>query len=146
MTPVNKIAVDLLFFFYDLQRKNGFSSNSIVRFAGIFEGKIDLQGKGVLCEQLLMIARGSSADAYNALHYLEEKNFLAFKKSTDTAGDLLHGFRVTAYGMDIVEGIDRGPEGKNEFNVTFNVKLADNVSVDSLIKADVGGLLKGLLT
>lgn len=146
MTPVKHIAGDLLLFFYDCQRKNGFAPKNVIRFGGVFEGKIDLQDNSEFGKQLLDVSRGSPADAYNALRYLEEKHFLAFGKSTDTAGDLLHGFHVTAFGVDIIEGIERGPEEKNEFHVTFNIKLADNINVDSLIKAELGSLLKGLIT
>lgn len=144
--PIKQIAGDLLLFFYDYQRKNGFPPKSVVRFGGVFEGEIILRESGDLESRLLEISRGSSADAYNALRYLEEKSFLSFKESSDTGGDLFHGFRVTAYGVDIIEGIERGTEEKNNFHVTFNIKLADNVSIDSLIKAELGGLLKGFLT
>ncbi len=144
--PIKHIAGDLLLFFYDFQRKNGFPPKNVVRFSGVFEGQISLLDRGDLENRLLEISRGSSADAYNALRYLEEKNFLDFKKASDTGGDLLHGFHVTAYGVDIIEGIERGPEEKKEFHMTFNIKLADTVNIDSLIKAELGSLLKGFLT
>lgn len=144
--PIKHIAGDLLLFFYDHQRKNGFSPRSVVRFGGVFEGVINLQGKGDLDGHLFEISRDNPADAYNALRYLEEKGFLDFKKSSDTGGDLIHGFHVTAHGVDIIEGIERGPEERRDFHVTFNIKLADSINIDSLIKAELGNLLKGFLT
>jgi hypothetical protein len=42
-----------------------------------------------------------------------------------------------------VEGVERDNEAKEKFTINFNIKLADNVTVESLIKSEVGSIFKG---
>lgn len=143
MKPVKAIAGEILLYFYTLQRRRGFDSMEIIRFDGW--DNINIPASSQLEKDLLTICKESAADLYNALSYLSEKYLLSFNKSRNSGGDMLHGFKVTAGGMDIIEGIERGPEERNNFYLTFNIKVADNINVDSLIKNEIGSLLKGSL-
>ena len=56
-----------------------------------------------------------------------------------------HGLRLTAYGVDIIEGIEKSDKEKEAFKINFNIKLAENINIESLIKAELGSLIKASL-
>jgi hypothetical protein len=58
---------------------------------------------------------------------------------------MIHGFRVTASGVDIIEGVERDVTAKQNFTINFNIKVADNITVESLIKNELGSIFKGSL-
>lgn len=145
MEPINKIAGRLLLYFYALQRQNAFPSMEIVSFFGIQENKTEMESSSNFVKGMLKVSKKSAADIYNSLRYLKEKRFIDFKEVKTTIGDLLHNIEVTAWGVDIVEGIERSEEEKKKFNITFNIKIADNINIDSLIKNELGSLFKASL-
>ena len=53
----------------------------------------------------------------------------------------MFNFTVTAGGVDIIEGIERGEAERNNFYLTFNIKLADKINVESLVKNELGSIL-----
>jgi len=81
-------------------------------------------------------------DIFNALIYLSDSYFVTYSESKTTAGSHIHGMKVTAKGIDLIEGIERGREEKKEFNVTFNFNIQNNITVESLLKAELGSLIK----
>jgi hypothetical protein len=81
-------------------------------------------------------------DFYGSLKYLDECNLLAFSSGSDTAGEYFLNMRVTAHGVDLVEGIERSDTERNEFNLIFNFNVTNNVTVDSLLKAEFGSIFK----
>jgi hypothetical protein len=143
MKPIKEIAGEILLYFYVLHRKNGFGSMDIIRFSGWDE--ITLPDQPGLSHDLLAICSGSAADLYNALKYLNEQHLLGIRISRDSGGDSMHNFELTAGGVDIIEGIERGQVERANFFVTFNIKLADNINVESLIKNELGSIFKGSL-
>ena len=145
MKPIKEIAGEILLFFYALQRKNAFPIMEIVRFSGIHNNNISIgRGESSFIKDLKNIS-SSASDIYNALRYLEEKRFIDFRESNDTGGDVFHSIRVTAYGVDIIEGIEREEEERKKFYITFNIKLAENINVESLIKTKLESLVKASL-
>jgi len=142
MKPVKKIAGEILLYFYAKQRKIGFDSMEILHFSDWEDIKI--VGQGQIAEDLPKIDK-EAANIYNALQYLKEKNYLDFNASRSTGGDAMHNFKVTAWGMDIIEGVERDEAAKINFTVNFNIKLADNVTIESLIKNELGSIFKGSL-
>lgn len=145
MKTIKKIAGDLLLYFYSLQRQNKLDPAHIISFEGHPGRDINLNDKSEFGENILKLAAGSPIDTYNALKYLEEKAFIDFKKTGTTSGIIIHGTSLTAYGVDIIEGIERGEEEKKEFHITFNIKLADTINIESLIRAELGSLIKASL-
>lgn len=139
MKPIKKIAGEVLLFFYAKQRKGGFESLDIIHFTDWKD--IKMPGDNDITKGLKAIS-ASAADIYNALEYLEDSGYLSYRRSRNTGGDMMHQFRVTAGGIDIVEGIERDEEAKHNFTVNFNIKLADSVTVESLIKNELGSLIK----
>lgn len=141
MEPIKKIAGDLLLFFYAQQRKRGFPDENIIEF-GNAENMGVVVKKSTSIEGIMTVCKGSSTDAYNAIQYLREKSFIECNESDETNGILIYGIRVTAQGVDIVEGVERDKEGRDMFYITFNIKLADNINVESLIKNEVDAIFK----
>lgn len=141
MAPIKKTAGDLLIFLYASQRKRGFSDGEIVEFGNVGEMGV-VTNSSNLSKGLLKAGNESAVDVYNALHYLEEKGFVSFRENHTNISDYFHNIRVTASGIDIIEGIERGEEARDRFHVTFNIKLSDNINIDSLIKNEIGSLIK----
>jgi len=139
MRPIKEIAGEVLLYFYSLQRKNGYGSMEVLSFSGFDE--ITLSDQTTLAKDLLAVCKDSAADLYNALSYLVNKHFITSKVSRSTGGDSMFNFTVSAAGVDIIEGIERGQDERNNFYVTFNIKLADEINVESLVKNELGSIL-----
>ena len=145
MKPIKKIAGELLLYLYSIQRNDASLLLEILSFNRDRDGKINLSEGSKLVENILKITNKSSIDVFNALNYLSGKYFISFSYSENTGGYLFNSIRVTSNGTDIIEGIERGPKEKKEFNINFNIKLADNINVESLLKAELGSLFKAAL-
>lgn len=149
MEPIKTIAGKILLYFYSVQRTeyaklHDFSVSFQMRhFSNPDERspKMERSSTNELLENLLKISNRDN-DIYNALLYLNGSGFIEMKESKDNVGIHLYNFQLSNHGIDIIEGIERGNDEKQIFNVTFNIKVADNVNVDSLVKAEVGSLLK----
>ena len=144
MKSIKKISGDLLLYFYALQRKNAFPIMEVLGFTGIND-KIQIEDNSELTKGILNITNDSTEDAFNALRYLEKDGFISYKEERDSGGYYFHHIELNPKGIDIVEGIERDEIGKKEFHVNFNIKLADNINIDSLIKAELGSLIKNSL-
>ena len=144
MKPIKKIAGDILLLLYAIQRERGSLDTEIISFDRDTKNKAELE-KSKLGKKLLEITEGSIVDTYNAIRYLEEGYFLSFKESNDNMTYNFLNPRVTKIGIDIVEGIEQSEKERNEFYITFNIKLADNINLESLIKNEIGSLIKGSL-
>ena len=129
-----------MLYYYTKQRKEGFVDHSIS-----FEG-INSKTMTSNCSQdLLELADNVPANLYMAFRYLQDKYFLEFKISSDTGSDHFHNFRITSVGIDIIEGIERDSAAREEFTINFNIKLAENINIESLIKAELESILKASL-
>jgi|GEM_PF-1118974 len=138
---IKRIAGDTLLFLYVMQRKGTAIENDVLSFDRGLKNKEQIE-RLKIGRTLLQIANQSLSDVYNSLRYLAEKKFISFKEGNDNMTYNFFNLRVMADGVDIIEGIERGNQEKNEFHIVFNIKIADNLSVDSLIKTEIGSLLK----
>ena len=137
MRPIQQISGDVLLLIYALQRQ-GETGDGIVSLDRRFT-QFESSEFG---QKILAASGGKVIDAYEALRYLEEKGFLYFKESNDNMTFHFINMRVTAFGVDIVEGIEKGDAERKAFQMIFNIKLADNINVESLIKNELGSLVK----
>ncbi|PIX81264.1 MAG: hypothetical protein COZ34_04165 [Candidatus Pacebacteria bacterium CG_4_10_14_3_um_filter_34_15] len=112
MKTLKQIAGDLLLYFYKLQRQDKLEVSHVIVFDNYPGENINLNDKSEFGKTILNLADNSSIDTYNGLKYLEEKSFINFKEDGSNAGILLHGLSITAYGIDIIEGIERGGKRK----------------------------------
>ncbi len=134
----------MLLLFYDLQRKLAFASDIILEFprSDVNPKTITLRNDSEIAKSILAVSNQSAADAYNALMYLKDKRFIFFDERPLNTLEIFINLRVTGAGTDIVEGVVRDDEGRKNFNITFNIKLAENITIDSLIKGELGSILK----
>jgi len=151
MEQIKTIAGKILLYFYSIQRSDYVKLHDFVLEFQMrhFSDKNEKSPKVIhkdneIVQNLLKIA-GDDNNVYNALKYLEDKGFIEMSKSSDNVSDNLLNFSVSSAGIDIIEGIERGKEEKREFNIIFNIKVADNINIESLIKAELGSLIKASL-
>jgi hypothetical protein len=138
---LKKISGDVLLFLYFLQRRYGYCDDGILSFDRKMQIEEQLKNSK-LGSKIIELTENSIPDAFGAIKYLEEKGFISFNESIDNMTYHFINIRVTAYGIDIIEGIERGEEEKKEFHINFNIKLAENINIDSLIKGEINSLLK----
>lgn len=150
MVSIKKIAGEILLYLYILQRQDiGKLKNAMLSFAlwHLPEGKegaqLDRRSETIL--GVSDFDAYTDNDLYNALSYLYESALIDFRDSRDSAGSHLINLKVTSHGIDMVEGIERGPEEKRVFNTTFNFNITNDVTVESLLKAEFGSLIKASL-
>jgi hypothetical protein len=150
MTSIKKISGEMLLYLYLLQRQDvGRLKNAMIRF-GLWhlpEGQ-----EGALMEHRSQTIMGisdfdaySDNDLYNALTYLHDSDMIGYSESKDSHGSILLNLRVSARGIDMVESIDMGAEEKKHFNVTFNFNITNEITVESLLKAEFGPIFKASL-
>lgn len=143
MKPIKTIAGELLLLMYTLYRNEAKLERVTIEF---YDQKADFSAKGIdnLKEDIIQIAE-SPLNAYNGLKYLEESGFIHFDLNISNVWYLLYNLEVTASGIDIIEGIERGEQERDYFYLTFNIQVNNNVNIDSLIKAEIGSLIKAAL-
>lgn len=147
MEAIKKIAGDLLLFFYASQRDSTSIGKIMLSFGIETNEKKELE-KSEIGKKILEISKESLIDTYNAIQYLKEKKFIDIKEGQFTDydnGNVTYNFydlRVSAYGIDIIEGIERGAQEKKDFQINFNIKLTDNLNIESLIKTEIGSLFR----
>lgn len=150
MEPIKKIAGKILLYFYYIQRDDyaslhDFALSFQIRHLPDGVKSPLINNKDQEITQNLIKISGSDNNIYNGLMYLYEKGFINMSKQPDNTCDHILNITVSSIGIDIVEGIERGEEEKREFNINFNIKLADNINIESLIKAELGSLIKASL-
>lgn len=144
MKAIKKISGDILLILYVLQRKRRTIEGESISFNRNMNDKDDLEYTEI--GRILLSATNSRiADIYNVFNYLFEKRFINFDIIHDSENYTYTNIRVTANGTDIIEGIERGEKEKQEIHINFNIKLADSVNLESLIKNEVGSLIKASL-
>lgn len=143
MESIKVISGKVLLYFYALQRSDYTKLHDLVlefqmrHFSdvNIKSPRIN-QKENEVVQNLLKISHNDN-DIYNALKYLGDKGFIEMIKNSDNTSDNFLNFSVSSMGIDIIEGIERGSRERKEFNFIFNIKLADNVSIESLFKASL---------
>lgn len=150
MTSIKKISGEILLYLYLLQRQDVGKLKSAILSFGMWhlpEGKdgAQLERRSETIFKISDFDAYNDNDIYNALVYLHDSNLVEFNDSRDSAGSNLVNLKVTSYGVDMVESIDRGAEEKQNFNVTFNFNITNDVTVESLLKAEFGSIFKASL-
>lgn len=115
-------------------------NNSQIMFSeGVSEIKLENDG---WLEQILRNINNSDNLLYNAIKYLLEKGLIDKKNSKGPMGGLwLNGVHLTAVGIDVVEGVEQGEEKQKVVKSLFNFSFNNNVTIDSLVKAEVGNIV-----
>lgn len=147
MKTIKTISGEILLYLYLLQRQNvGELKGQMLSF-GLWHNSASNEG-ACLNKRSGTIFGSKDFDAYtdndlyNALVYLGDSSLIDFTDSKDNTGSHFFNLKVTSHGVDIIEGIERGEEERNVFNVTFNFNVTNDVTVESLLKAEFGSLFK----
>ena len=142
MKTIQKMAEQLLLSFYVMQSKKGYISQSVIAFEGPSTWKFHT-GESDVREVLTSISAGSVINLKNAFQYLKEKRLIDFQSNGifQEAIDIFN-LSITAAGVDIIEGVDGAETDKRRYQMTFNVKLADNINLESLLKAELGSIFR----
>jgi len=81
----------------------------------------------------LLDINSSSTDIFNAFIFLIGKGFIETRERSTGEAKIYVGIQLTSKGIDMVEGIERGDDGKYEFTVNFNIQVASDMDVEALI-------------
>lgn len=139
---IKETAGKIILYFYQLQRTVPASMPyRQIGFIDKTSGSVSMTSdKKWLTKDLLDICSQPS-DVYNAFMFLIDKGFVRSLERTATGKRVYVGIRVTADGIDTIEGVERGEEGRQNFTNTFNIAIERDTSVDELIKENLSRLL-----
>lgn len=105
------------------------------------ESKPKLEADGWL-KNILHEISDNDAMLYNSFNYLLSKGLVANKNTKGIMGGLLLlGLHITDIGIDIIEGVDQGSTEQKVVKSLFNFNFNTNVTLDSLLKAEVGNIV-----
>lgn len=125
-----------------MQNKKGYISQSVIAFIGPSKWRFH-SGESEVREVLTSISAGSVINLKNAFQYLKEKRLIDFQSNGVFQVQIdIFNLSITAAGVDIIEGVGGAETDKGKYQMTFNVKLADNINVESLLKAELGSIFK----
>lgn len=140
---IKETAGKMLLYLYQLQRT--VPSSMQYRQLGFIDkpdGKVGLTSdKKWLTRDLLDISSQSS-DVFNGFTFLVDKGFIRSQERNTSGARIYVGIHLTAAGIDVIEGVEHGSDGKNVFASTFNIPVGDSMNVETLIQENVGALLK----
>lgn len=147
MVPIKKIAGEIILYLYLLQRQDVAKLKGQMLNFGLWHQPTGASGAQLNNRTDTIFAvcdfdAYTDNDLYNALVYLYDSGLIEYKDSKDNTGSHFFNLKVTSYGIDMVEGIERGEEEKKIFNMTFNFNITNDVTIESLLKAEFGSLFK----
>jgi hypothetical protein len=133
----------LLLAFYLLHKEEGdISGDDVIAFEKDGGWSVSSDNETLL-RKLLSVTEDSALQLKNAIGYLEDKGLIRFSMSGLMNGDFdIYDLELTSTGVDIVEGVSGPQTSKVVYQNTFNVKLADNINLESLITAKLGAEFK----
>jgi hypothetical protein len=142
MITVQKMSEQLLLSFYVMQNKKGYISKGAIAFIGPSRWRFH-SGESEVREVLTSISDESVINLKNAFQYLKDKRLIDFQSNGLFQEHIeIYNLSITAAGVDIIEGVDGAETDKGKYQTTFNVKLADNLNIESLLKAELGSIFK----
>jgi hypothetical protein len=144
--PIKTIAGEILLYLYWMHRKNIAELKNVRLTFGMWRREnVVLDRREATIFSVDKFKDYSDNDLFGALQYLNDLYLIEYKDSPDNTGSNFFNFKVTAHGIQMVEGVEHSQEEKNQFNVTFNFNLENNVTIESLLKAHLGSLFKASL-
>ncbi len=84
----------------------------------------------------------ASIDILNAFIFLIDKGFIESKERATTEARVYVGIQLTHKGIDIVEGVESGEDGRRIFNSNFNINVAEGTTIEQLIDENLSTLLE----
>jgi len=138
---IKEIAGKILLYVYYRCRTNAVEfehyDEIIFNFGSTYK-KVKISGKGQLPRDLQKMGY-SDNDLYEALKLLIKSRHIESLRGR--AGIHLANIQLTPYGYDVIEGIERSSEDKKNFFTLFNIRISNNMNIDSLIKSEIGNIV-----
>lgn len=140
---IQEAAQKVLLIFYRRYTVQGFITEDALEFE--YDNGWEFTTSDSLLEKALKVEVDSSILIKNSLQYLEDKGLITFKTQGLLSSDFLgYQFNLTSTGVDMIEGVGGAGNSRATYQTTFNVKLADNINVDSLLKTELKGSVLSL--
>ena len=140
---IKETAGKILLYFYQLQRTVPLTMK--YRQLGFIDrkngGLYVTSDKKWLTNNLLDI-NPVSTDVLNAFTFLIDKGFIQSLERATGEATIYVGIQLSATGIDVVEGIEGGPDGKQAFTSTFNIQVDGSANIESVIKDNLSILLE----
>lgn len=143
MEKIQEISERLLLALYSVYRDKGeISGDDVISFEYDKEWSVASEHTE-LVKIMLNVSNGSVLNLKSSIKYLEEKRLIKLSRTGSLAGDFdIHDIEITSKGIDIIEGATGPQASRAIYQNTFNVKLAENISLESLITAKLGAEFK----
>ena len=140
---IKETAGKILLYFYQLQRTVPLTmKNRQLGFVDRKNGGLYLTSDKKWLTNNLLDINPASADILNAITFLIDKNFIQSLERTTGEAKIYVGIQLSATGIDIVEGIEGGSDGKQAFTSTFNILVDGSANIESVIKDNLSALLE----
>ena len=140
---IQEAAQKILLIFYKLHTAQGYITEETLEFE--YGNSWEFSTEDKVLEKALNDEIDSSILIKNALQYLEDKGLITFKTQGLMSGDFLgYQFNLTSNGVDMIEGVGGAGNTRAVYQSTFNVKLAENINVESLLKTELKGSVLSL--
>ena len=140
---IKETAGKILLYFYQLQRTVPLTMK--YRQLGFVDrkngGLYVTSDKKWLTNNLLDI-NPVSTDVLNAFTFLIDKGFIQTLERTTGEAKIYVGIQLSSVGIDVVEGIEGGSDGKQTFTSTFNIQVDSSANIESVIKDNLSTLLE----
>lgn len=140
---IKETAGKVLLYFYQLQRTVPLT----MRYRQL--GFIDRKNGGLYVTSdkkwltnNLMDINPKSIDLLNAFMYLLDKGYIQSSERATAEATVYVGTQLTHKGIDVIEGVESGADGRQIFNATFNIKVADGTNIEQLIDENLSSLLE----
>ena len=131
---IKETAGKMLLYFYQLQRTVPLTMPyRQVGFIDKKDGGVSLTSDKKWLTGNLLDINQSATDIFNAFIFLVGKDYIKSHERVAKGAKIYVGIQLTGQGVDIVEGIERGSDGKHDFAVNFNIHADDGMDVEALI-------------
>lgn len=139
---IKETAGKTLLYFYRLQR----TVPSSMRYRQLVfmekkDGGVSITSDKKWLTKDLLDINPNPSDIFNAYIFLLEKGFISPRERAATGARIYIGIQLTSKGVDIVEGVEQGEEGKRAFHVTFNINVDQHDDIESLVEKSLSTLL-----
>lgn len=139
---IKEVAGRTILYFYQLQRAAPASmQHRQLGFIDKADGKVSLTSDKKWFSKDLLDIGSNSSDVFNAFRFLLDKDLIRARERAKAGARIYVDIHLTANGIDIVEGVESGQEGKRLFSSTFNMN-GDSPDVNGLIREHLEGFLK----
>ena len=133
---IQEAAQKILLIFYKRLLTQGLITDEVMEFDHDTEWELDFDDE--ILRYALEDEVGSPMLIKNSLQYLEGKGLITFKTRGLLSGDFAaYHFKITSRGIDMIEGVGGAGNSRVIYQNTFNVRLAENINVESLLKAEL---------